>query len=155
MEIDFWLGFQLCLSLACLLAAAGKDLVDRTIPNSVWLFYGGVAFVGAVLQFGVSVLLGVHLLFAVVMSTVYFVLWTRFMKYLGGADVKAIMALSISVSYLAIITITFSALLALVYLFYMSIRFRLTKKEIMALKAPYIPFLFLGFVLAVVYYAAV
>lgn len=145
LEIDGWLAFQLILSFSCLGAGALKDLVDRSVANGLWLVYGGVALGAAVLQFGFSVLLGVHLLFAFLISLAYFLAWTRLKRYLGGADVKAIMALSVSLSYLAVEAIAWSVVLALAYLSIVMFRDRLTKKEVLALQVPFLPFLFLGF----------
>lgn len=148
MEASLWVVLQFGVSFSFLAVGAIKDVLDHEVSNWLWLAFASVGGVLAFLEYGLSVLLGVHFLFAALISVAYYLIWTRFKFQIGGADVKAIMALGICLSYLAIHVVLYATIAVLVYAVYKAARESLTKKEILALKAPFIPFLFVGFLAA-------
>lgn len=111
----------------------------------MWLAFGAVGGVLAYLEYGASVLLVVHFFFAALISLVFYVAWSRAKVLIGGADVKAIMALSIAVSYVAILSILWAAVFAFAYAVFLAVRDRLKLEEALAVQVPYVPFLLVGF----------
>jgi prepilin peptidase CpaA len=101
--------------LACLTAAAGRDILTRTIPNSF-------AVVMALAGLGLRAMDGsivLALTAALLVGGLTFIFWLR--GWLGGADVKLFAALSLAVNPHAlpgaIVAVTsFGAVLAIGYL---------------------------------------
>ena len=103
------------VAMLCLAAAAGRDILTRTIPNSF-------AVVLAAAGLGLRALDGsivVALVAALLMGGITFIFWMR--GWLGGADVKLFAALSLAVNPHAlpgaIVAVTsFGAVLGIGYL---------------------------------------
>jgi len=101
--------------LACLTAAAGRDILTRTIPNSIAVV---MAFAGLGLR-ALDGTIVLALIAALLVGGLTFIFWTR--GWLGGADVKLFAALSLAVNPYAlpgaIVAVTiFGAVLAMGYL---------------------------------------
>jgi len=151
-DVSAWLAVQFMLSFIALAIGAYYDFKTREVSNWIWAYYGGLAFVIAVLEYGVSILLGIHLLFAGLISGPLFLLWYKYEDLLGGADLKAIMCLSLSLSFLGFMVIAYAALLVGVYVAYRAFQKKVTFKESLRVKAPYIPFLFVGLELTIIFW---
>lgn len=146
MDMPLGLAIQFALSFSALGIGALKDLVDNEVPNLLWLAYGAVAVVVAFYEYGLTALLGVHLLFSGLIAVGAYVAW-RFAKgYLGGADSKAIMALGLSLPIFSFLVIGYAGVGALGYLFARTIKEKISFVDAVKMKAPFLPFLFVGVV---------
>lgn len=144
------LAAQFILSFLALAIGSLKDLVDNTVPNLLWLVYGAIAMILAFEEYGLTALLGIHFLFAACIAIAAYVAWRVLKGKLGGADAKAVICLGLSLPIFGIIILSYAALLAFMYLAYRAIKEKMTLKDALKVKAPFLPFLFVGLVLTAV-----
>lgn len=154
MCLDAWLTVQFGVAIAMLAVGSYHDLATRIIPNKVWLVGGLIGGFVAVGQYGFSVLLGVHFLFAALLGGGFYLVWRFANSWVGGADVKAIMALGVILAPWAASAVLFSLGGSAVAMLIFGVANRLSYKEIMGLKAPFIPFMLFGTFVALVVIAA-
>lgn len=122
------------------------DLRTNEVENWVWLVGGIGGVLLAVFHYGFSIFLLVHFVFAAIVGVAIVAAFYKFDKYIGGADAKAIVALGLILSYWSFIILGVSILILEVFLIFVGLfkRERIGLKELMEMKAPYLPFLFLG-----------
>lgn len=144
-----WIDFGIALLM--LLIGSYHDFQTRTVPNKVWIVFGFIGGLVAVYQYGLTVLLGIHLLFAAVLGGGMYIAWRFYAKFIGGADVKAIMALGVILSPLAYLVAVFALFVGTVVLLTWAGCKKLQLKEILEVKAPFIPFLLIGAFICLVF----
>lgn len=125
---------------------AWQDLKTNEVPNKVWLVFGLLGGIMAAVRYGWTVFLGVHAIFAVIISIVIIVAFYKFEAFIGGADAKAVIALSAILSFFAVIPLVVSVglLVAFLAVFTAIKKDKLSLKEVLDMKAPFLPFLFTG-----------
>lgn len=150
MAFDFSLVVQFTIAFMMLTIGTFFDLYRRqTIPNNVWAVFGAFGAVWAGFQYGdAPLVMGLFFLFAAFLAIGVYIAWTFFSKYIGGADVKAIMALGLILSPLAYVTTIFGLFFASMVLFGYALvsSKKISLKEMRGFKVPFIPFLLAGLV---------
>jgi len=124
---------------------------DYEVPNKVWLVFGIGGFIVSGFRWGWSPLfLGIHLLIAAIVSGgVFFVwylvgvTWSR-SGVIGGADVKAIMALSVTLGNWSLFALLFSVVVLEIYAVGKGVYLRLPVSTWLKMNAPFLPFLTVG-----------
>lgn len=150
MFLGAFLVIQFLISSYFLLYAAYWDLKARQVSNWPFLAWAILGFTEVLGEYGFTVLLVVHLLFTVFISSVFLFVWWKWRAFIGGADVKAIMALSIGLSIVSLPVVAWSVFFLVFYLIFKTLKNKLTVKEVMALKAPFLPFMLFGLCLTLV-----
>lgn len=159
--VDPWTLWRFLIAGAVLLVGARQDLKFQRIDNGVWLIGGVLGGLFAFAQYGFGVLLAVHLGLAGLIGVGFYVVWTRFHAFIGGADVKAIMALGLILSPWSFLVVTAAVLFAEVYLVLKLLwkpKGRVTRydlREALKFQVPFVPFLFAGLVAVGTYYFVV
>lgn len=121
------------------------DIKTRTVDNDLWTAFGFMGVLFAYLIYQSELLLfGIHFLFFPIIAIGGFAAWYVCNGYLGAADVKAMMALSVIISAYSFITIMIAVLAASVYSAGMVLSGRVKIGEIKKVQAPFIPFFLVG-----------
>lgn len=143
-KMDGWLAAQFIVALAMLGVGAYQDYKTHEVPNRVWLVFGSIGGFVSAARFGVTILLGVWLTLACILGIAGYVVWLVAPKTIGGADVKALMALGVIISPYAFLTLGGAIVVSEIYLFAKGAFDRLSWKQIKELKVPFVPFLLAG-----------
>jgi prepilin signal peptidase PulO-like enzyme (type II secretory pathway) len=126
----------------------------NTIPNLVWVIGGFIGLAIAVSWLGFSVLLGVHLLFALLLGVSAYVTWYFGAEYFGGGDAKAFIMLGVILGPYSFAVIGFAVIALGVFGLVWLVSVGRKSKE-KTLRVPFIPFLALGVFLAMKLYGVI
>lgn len=124
------------------------------VPNKVWIVFGIGGFILAGFRWEwVPLFLGLHFVWGAILSGgIFFAFWAS-KGAIGGADVKAIMALSVTLGLWSYIPVMFSVILVEFFLVYRKYSENLTWKDSIKISVPFLPFLFVGILGACCFYA--
>lgn len=145
MEIPLFLSAQIVLSISVLGIGALMDLFnDNTVPNRLFVAYGIIGVVLAVLEYGATPLLGVHFLFAGCIGVGAWASWRLAKGRIGGADAKAIMGLGVSLPIFSVLILGYSAVFALIYWGLRTVKEKMKLRDALKISVPFLPFMFGG-----------
>lgn len=141
MILDSSVIFQFIVAASMLAVGAYYDLKTREVSNDVWLTGGVVGLVFALgLYWGQELLLFIFLIPVFLVAIGGFVAWTR--GFIGAADIKAMIAVAVILSYFSFLSIFMAILIATFYAAAVVVHNGF-KEKIKNIQAPFIPF-FLG-----------
>lgn len=124
------------------------DLATHEVPNEVVLLGGVLGVIFAGLTYGLTFGLAIHLLFAAIMAVASYVLFYFFNRFVGGADVKGLMALGLILSPFAFLVLGYAVFVTAGWLVVNVARKKIRNwKEFRAFEAPFFPFLLVGLIL--------
>lgn len=135
---------------AMLVVGSYLDLKYHKVGNDLWVLGGSIGTITTLVTYKeVPILLLVALLPFFLISIGGFAAWN--FGYIGAADIKAFMALSLLIGYFSFLAIFAAVLFGSVFSLakFAKASFKLDLKK---LEAPFIPFLFGGLVLTVLLY---
>jgi Flp pilus assembly protein protease CpaA len=83
------------------------------------------------------------------MAGAFYAVWWKFRGFIGGADAKALMCLSVSLPFWTPLVVGFSSMCAMGYVAITALVKGLTPKDVVRMKAPFLPFMYSGALLAI------
>lgn len=139
--IDAYTMIMFLVATAIFAVGAYKDWKTLTVGNDLWLIGGCVGALGALVFFrDQSLLMAVYFIPFVLFTIGGFLFWNKFDAYIGAADIKAMMALSLLIGYFSFIVVGLGVLFA--GLFSVIKILRNKGGDITKVQAPFIPFMF-------------
>lgn len=147
--MDLLITLQFLVALAMGLVGSYFDNArhDFEVPNKVWVVFGIGGFIVAGFRWTWSpIFVLVHLIFAGIISGGVLLAYWLSKGAIGGADVKAVMSLGVTVGLWSFICVVVAVGSLTLYTVSIGGYRRTPFKEIMKMKAPFLPFLTFGII---------
>lgn len=141
--MEAWVIIQFLVALAMGLVGSffDNERHDYEVPNKVWLVFGIGGFIVAGFRWlWLPIFVLIHLFFAGILSGGILVAYRLGKGAIGGADVKAIMALSVTLGLWSFLCLLFAVVVLSVY----ALVIGGYKGNLKKMKAPFLPFLWVG-----------